>query len=98
MTTYGRCLRALSMLSLLAAAPLAGQDVWRDPSPHRVGRVQVNGVGLHYLDWGGTGPALIFLHGVGSARRFERSVSSSQAAGSLRRSSATSRIRRGDGR
>lgn len=68
MMTYGRCLRALAivLVSLLPAAPLAAQEAYRDPSPHRVGRVQVNGVGLHYLDWGGTGEALIFLHGVGS--------------------------------
>jgi pimeloyl-ACP methyl ester carboxylesterase len=27
--------------------------------------VQVNGIRLHYLDWGGTGPTLIFLTGMG---------------------------------
>src|SRR5512139_2549361 len=27
--------------------------------------VNVNGVRLHYLDWGGNGPALIFLTGMG---------------------------------
>lgn len=67
-TTYGRRLRGLSiiLLSGLLAAPLAGQDAWRDPSPHRSGRVQVNGVGLHYLDWGGSGEVIIFLAGIGS--------------------------------
>src|SRR5512145_2282943 len=29
--------------------------------------VQVNGIRLHYLDWGGEGPALIFLTGMGSS-------------------------------
>jgi pimeloyl-ACP methyl ester carboxylesterase len=29
--------------------------------------VTVNGIRLHYLDWGGTGPALIFLTGMGSS-------------------------------
>jgi pimeloyl-ACP methyl ester carboxylesterase len=29
--------------------------------------VNVNGIRLHYLDWGGTGPALIFLTGMGSS-------------------------------
>lgn len=29
--------------------------------------VQVNGIRLHYLDWGGTGPTLIFLTGMGSS-------------------------------
>lgn len=68
MMTYGRCLRALPLvlLPLFLPAPAAAQEAWRDPSPHRVGRVQVNGVGLHYLDWGGSGPALVFMHGVGS--------------------------------
>lgn len=31
------------------------------------GFVQVNGIRLHYLDWGGTGPTLIFLTGLGSS-------------------------------
>jgi len=35
--------------------------------------VNVNGIRLHYLDWGGTGPALIFLAGMGcSAYIFSR--------------------------
>lgn len=29
--------------------------------------VNLNGIRLHYLDWGGTGPALIFLTGMGSS-------------------------------
>jgi len=29
--------------------------------------VQVNGIRLHYLDWGGSGPTLIFLTGMGSS-------------------------------
>jgi len=29
------------------------------------GFVEVNGVHLQYLDWGGTGPAVIFVHGLG---------------------------------
>lgn len=64
--TYGRSLRALSIvMALLMTAPLAAQQAWRDPSPHRAGRVQVSdSVGLHYLDWGGSGPTLIFLAGI----------------------------------
>ncbi len=31
------------------------------------GFVQVNGIRLHYLDWGGFGPTLIFLTGMGSS-------------------------------
>jgi len=34
---------------------------------HTSGFVDVNGIRLHYLDWGGTGPALIFLAGMGSS-------------------------------
>ncbi|MBE0636193.1 alpha/beta hydrolase [Candidatus Bipolaricaulota bacterium] len=32
--------------------------------------VHVNGVRLHYLDWGGSGPALIFLAGYGNTPHF----------------------------
>src|SRR6186997_1132323 len=31
------------------------------------GFVHLNGIRLHYLDWGGTGPALIFLTGMGAS-------------------------------
>src|SRR6185436_15818298 len=37
-----------------------------DSSPHTEHLVQVNGVTLQYLDWGGTGEALVFLTGYGS--------------------------------
>jgi pimeloyl-ACP methyl ester carboxylesterase len=36
-------------------------------SNHHDSFVNVNGVRLHYLDWGGNGPALIFLTGMGSS-------------------------------
>lgn len=36
-----------------------------DRSPHTSGFVIANGVRLHYLDWGGSGPALLFLAGRG---------------------------------
>lgn len=36
-------------------------------SNHKSDFVQVNGIRLHYLDWGGEGPALIFLTGMGSS-------------------------------
>lgn len=45
------------------AAP--GPAEWADPSPHTSGFVTANGVRLNYLDWGGTGPALILIHGFG---------------------------------
>jgi pimeloyl-ACP methyl ester carboxylesterase len=36
-----------------------------DKSPHSSNFVNVNGIRLHYLDWGGNGPALLFLAGRG---------------------------------
>src|SRR5512139_1556148 len=36
-----------------------------DKSPHTSNFVTVNGIRLHYLDWGGSGPALLFLAGRG---------------------------------
>jgi pimeloyl-ACP methyl ester carboxylesterase len=36
-----------------------------DTSPHRSDFVQVNGIRVHYLDWGGGGPVLLFLTGMG---------------------------------
>jgi pimeloyl-ACP methyl ester carboxylesterase len=42
-----------------------GEADWRDRSPHRVRFVAVApGVGLETLDWGGTGPPLVFLSGL----------------------------------
>ncbi len=39
--------------------------VWSDPAPHARGFVRTHGVRLQYLDWGGTGPALVLIHGMG---------------------------------
>jgi pimeloyl-ACP methyl ester carboxylesterase len=36
-----------------------------DKSPHKSDFVNVNGVKLHYLDWGGSGDVLMFLAGMG---------------------------------
>lgn len=44
-----------------------------DRSPHKSDFVKVNGVRLHYLDWGGNGQALLFLPGLGcNAHIFDR--------------------------
>ena len=44
-----------------------------DTSPHKSDFVNVNGIRLHYLDWGGNGPVLLFLTGMGcSAHIFNR--------------------------
>ena len=42
-------------------------ETWRDPSPHRCGYFRWNGLRIHYLDWGGKGPVLIFLPGTGAS-------------------------------
>ena len=36
-----------------------------DRSPHKSSFVNVNGINLHYLDWGGSGDVLLFLAGMG---------------------------------
>jgi pimeloyl-ACP methyl ester carboxylesterase len=49
-----------------------------DKSPHKSDLIQVNGIRLHFLDWGGEGDTLLFLPGLGNtayvfdrlARRF----------------------------
>jgi hypothetical protein len=40
---------------------------WSDSSPHSSHFAMVNGVRVHYLDWGGTGEPLILLHGLGDS-------------------------------
>jgi pimeloyl-ACP methyl ester carboxylesterase len=38
-----------------------------DRSPHISGFVKVNDIRLHYLDWGGSGPVLLFLAGLSNS-------------------------------
>ena len=52
---------------MLAPAVASAQDGWRDPAHHTAHFVQVErGVKLHYLDFGGSGPPLVFLAGLGN--------------------------------
>ena len=44
--------------------------IGRDKSPHKTEFITVNGVRLHYLDWGGKGETLLFLHGWAIRRIF----------------------------
>src|SRR5687767_1781652 len=44
----------------------AGAKAQTDASPHTEQFVRVNGVSLHYLDWGGKGDGLVFLTGYGA--------------------------------
>jgi len=40
---------------------------WSDPTPHRAGFISISrNVRLHYLDFGGSGPPLVFLAGLGN--------------------------------
>ncbi len=50
-------------LTLLALAACRKAASWSDDSPHKSGFVNANGIRLQYLDWGGSGPALILIHG-----------------------------------
>ncbi len=47
------------------SAALATAAAWSDAAPHSSGFVNASGVRLHYLDWGGSGPNLILIHGYG---------------------------------
>jgi pimeloyl-ACP methyl ester carboxylesterase len=38
---------------------------WVDPSPHLSETVTLDGLRLAYLDWGGVGPPLVLIHGIG---------------------------------
>lgn len=56
---------ALAVLSIATPA-LPRQAEWRDPSPHKTALVSVeDGVELEVLDWGGSGPGLVLLAGLG---------------------------------
>lgn len=54
--------------TLAAGAPVRHQQAdWKDPSPHTAKLVTVDdGVQLEVLDWGGSGPAIVLLAGLGS--------------------------------
>lgn len=57
----GTC-AALVLLALVACRKTAP---WSDPSPHKNGFVTSNGIRINYLDWGGSGPVVILIHGLG---------------------------------
>src|SRR6185369_9482841 len=51
---------------------LHAQSDSTDKSPHKTGFITVNKVKLHYLDWGGKGETLLFLHGMsGTAHHYD---------------------------
>ena len=65
----------LGLIALVAvgcSSAAVGDDVWTDPSPHVDRFVEVNGVRLNYLDWGGSGQSVILLQGAwGNAHVFD---------------------------
>jgi pimeloyl-ACP methyl ester carboxylesterase len=40
---------------------------WLDRSPHRSADAVLDGVRLNHLDWGGSGPPLVLIHGIGDS-------------------------------
>lgn len=60
-------LLAVSMLACPLPATSAQSVTWSDPSPHSVRLVAVeDGVELEVLDWGGEGPPIVLLAGLGN--------------------------------
>jgi pimeloyl-ACP methyl ester carboxylesterase len=55
----------VSLLLTRGYAQTTDADVAADKSPHKSGFVKVNGVRLHFLDWGGNGDWLLLLTGSG---------------------------------
>ena len=53
------------VMPLMIALVVGAQSDWADKSPHKSEFITVNGVKLHYLDWGGRGDTMLFLHGLG---------------------------------
>jgi alpha-beta hydrolase superfamily lysophospholipase len=67
-----------ALLVLLMGTVVAGRVTTGQLSASRGkdGFLSVNGVRLHYVDWGGTGEPLLFLTGLGdSAHRFDEFAS-----------------------
>jgi non-heme chloroperoxidase len=61
-----------SWLSLVIVAALASSSGAAAPPPSTDAFVTVNGVRLHYIDWGGNGRPLLFLTSLGSnAHQFD---------------------------
>ncbi len=66
---------AISLLLLAACRPAeppaektaTATPAWSDAATHQERFVETNGVRLNVLDWGGTGPALILIHGYGDS-------------------------------
>lgn len=60
----------LVVVVMLLLACIKESDDAGGVSPPQEGYVAVNGVQLDYLDWGGTQPTLVLIHGLGASARF----------------------------
>src|SRR5262245_17599865 len=60
-----RLLPTISLLILTLPVATQSGNMQEDKSPHGSGFATVNGIKLHYLDWGGKGEALLFITGRG---------------------------------
>jgi pimeloyl-ACP methyl ester carboxylesterase len=58
-------IQAFGAMAQSTPSTIESPSDWLDRSPHAQGFVSVNGVRLEYLDWGGKGPPLILLAGLG---------------------------------
>jgi len=69
LTTFAVCL----LLALPAAVargqgtPAPDASAWSDSSPHRVYFISGRAIQLQCLDWGGHGPAIVMVHGLGDS-------------------------------
>ena len=66
---YRRWLKLVIVVPIFFTATLFAQDSngWHDSSPHKVRFVTVDkDVKSEVLDWGGTGPPLVLLSGLGN--------------------------------
>lgn len=61
---FAAALATCLVLTLATLVACRKPATWSDPAAHKSGFVTANGVRLHYLDWGGSGPALILIHGL----------------------------------
>jgi pimeloyl-ACP methyl ester carboxylesterase len=53
------------VVATVVAFDTNAQSEWTDKSPHKSDFITVNGLRLHYLDWGGKGETILFLHALG---------------------------------
>jgi pimeloyl-ACP methyl ester carboxylesterase len=62
---YAASLVLLGAFALVTTVACRRAVPWSDAAPHTSGFLTANGIRLNYLDWGGSGPALILIHGYG---------------------------------